>query len=246
MPFPFMLLLNLIFYVLTTFVVSLLPNSLWFHLISAGTITTAFMMDPSGAGGDDHPSSSFFEGLSDWVQNPAEPGEEINSQPSQGVGQRLPGSSSPGISGESLFRDLEQPSGEPAPNIPPVEPPVEEQVEVSDRDRDDIFDSLSPLSLTEMVFSPIIEVEAPPLSPVQDEAHQLVHGGAPQVGIPQEDGAEHLPVIPGGGEGQEEALPNEADYEEVVRRTTYLSCENARLRSQIALNQILLHLRKRD
>lgn len=132
MPFPFMLLLNLILYVLTTFVVSLLPNSLWFHLISAGTITTAFMMDPSGAGGDDHPSSSFFEGLSDWVQNPAEPGEEINSQPSQGVGQRLPGSSSPGISGESLFRDLEQPSREPAPNIPPVEPPVEEQVEVSD------------------------------------------------------------------------------------------------------------------
>ncbi|KAL3646540.1 hypothetical protein CASFOL_009507 [Castilleja foliolosa] len=47
-----LLLLNLILYVLTTFVVSLLPNSLWFHLISAGTITTAFMMDPSGAGGD--------------------------------------------------------------------------------------------------------------------------------------------------------------------------------------------------
>jgi hypothetical protein len=49
---------------------------------------------------------------------PVEPGEERNSQPSQGVGQRLPGSleiSSPGISGESLFRDLEQPRREPAP-----------------------------------------------------------------------------------------------------------------------------------
>lgn len=76
------------------------------------------MMARSGAGGDDHPSSSFFEGISDWVPNPAEPGEERNSQPSQGVGQRLPGSleiSSPGISGESLFRDLEQPRREPAP-----------------------------------------------------------------------------------------------------------------------------------
>jgi hypothetical protein len=86
--------------------------------------------------------------------------------------------------------------------------------------------------------------------PVQDEAHQLVHGGAPQVGIPQEDGAEHLPVIPVGGEGQEEALPNGADYEEVVRRNTYLICENARLRGKIAINQILLSLRislpKRD
>jgi hypothetical protein len=124
MPFLLMRLLNLFLYVFTTFVVSILYNSLWFHLISAGTI--AFMMNPSGAGGDDHPSSSFFEGLSAWVQNPAEPGEEMNSRPSQGVGQRLPGSSAPGISGESLFRDLEQPSREPAPNIPPVEQPSRE------------------------------------------------------------------------------------------------------------------------
>lgn len=41
-----------------------------------------------------------------------------NSQPSLGVGQRLPGTyeiNSPGISVESIFRDLEQPGGEPAP-----------------------------------------------------------------------------------------------------------------------------------
>ena len=57
------------------------------------------------------------------------PGEEGNSQPSQGVGQRLPGSpleiSSPGISGESLFRDsVEQPGGGPAPSeaAPPANP----------------------------------------------------------------------------------------------------------------------------
>lgn len=57
------------------------------------------------------------------------PREEGNSQPSQGVGQRLPGSpleiSSPGISGESLFRDsVEQPGGEPAPSeaAPPANP----------------------------------------------------------------------------------------------------------------------------
>lgn len=80
--------------------------------------------------------SSFFEGLSGLVQDIVEPGEERNSQPYQGVGQRLPGSleiSSPGISGESLFRDLEQPSREPspqpeaappAPNLPPVGPPA--------------------------------------------------------------------------------------------------------------------------
>ncbi|CAB4320319.1 unnamed protein product [Prunus armeniaca] len=68
-------------------------------------------------------------GISAWVQNTPEPGEEGNSQPSQGVGQRLPGSpleiSSPGISGESLFRDsVEQPGGEPAPSeaAPPANP----------------------------------------------------------------------------------------------------------------------------
>lgn len=127
---------HLIFSILTILVVVLVRNSV-FHLIAAGAITaTCMMMDPSGAGGDDHSSSSFFEGLSDWVKKTAEPGEERNSQPSQGVGQRLPGSleiSSPGISGESLFRDLEQPSREPAPqpeaappapNLPPVEPPT--------------------------------------------------------------------------------------------------------------------------
>lgn len=45
-----------------------------------------------GGRGDDHSSSSFFEGLSDLVKKTAEPGEERNSQPSQGVGLRLPGS----------------------------------------------------------------------------------------------------------------------------------------------------------
>lgn len=53
------------------------------------------------------------------------PREEINSQPSQGVGQRLPGAlerNSPGISGESIFRDLEQPGGEPAPQPEAAQP----------------------------------------------------------------------------------------------------------------------------
>ncbi|KAK4339041.1 hypothetical protein RND71_040503 [Anisodus tanguticus] len=89
------------------------------------------MMAPSGAGRMTTlplPFSRVFRPDS----KSAEPGEEINSRPSRGVGRRLPGSSSPGISGESLFRDLEQPGGEPAQNIPPVEPPVEERVEVSD------------------------------------------------------------------------------------------------------------------
>ncbi|KAI5311438.1 hypothetical protein L3X38_000164 (mitochondrion) [Prunus dulcis] len=54
--------------------------------------STCIMVGAYGAGGDDHPSSSFFEGISAWVQNTPEPGEEGNSQPSQGVGQRLPGS----------------------------------------------------------------------------------------------------------------------------------------------------------
>ncbi|PNY02101.1 hypothetical protein L195_g025406, partial [Trifolium pratense] len=67
-------------------------------------------------------------GLSGWFQNTAEPGlagEEINSQPSQGVGQRLPGAleiNYPGISGESIFRDLEQPGGEPAPQPEAAQP----------------------------------------------------------------------------------------------------------------------------
>lgn len=46
-------------------------------------------------------------------------------QPSQGVGQRLPGAleiNSPGISGESIFRDLEQPGGEPAPQPEAAQP----------------------------------------------------------------------------------------------------------------------------
>lgn len=67
-------------------------------------------------GGDDNPSSSFFKGI-------FEPGEEINSEPSQGVGQQLPlVISSPGISGESLLRDLEQPGGEPAPQPEAAQP----------------------------------------------------------------------------------------------------------------------------
>lgn len=87
--------------------------------------STSMMMDASGAGGGDNPSDSFFEGLSGWFQNTAEPGEEINSQPSQGVGQRLPGAlerNSPGISGESIFRDFEQPGGEPAPKPEAAQP----------------------------------------------------------------------------------------------------------------------------
>lgn len=68
--------------------------------IAVGAPSTCILLNAFGAGGDDHPSSSFFEGLSAWVQNTPEPGEEVNSRPSQGVGQRLPGSpleiSSPG------------------------------------------------------------------------------------------------------------------------------------------------------
>lgn len=127
---------HLILYILTILVVVIVRD--WvFHLIAVGAIASScMMMDASGPRGDDHSSSSFFEGLSDWIKKTTEPGEERNSQPSQGVGQRLPGSleiSSPGISGESLFRGLEQPRSEPAPqpevsssapNIPPVEPPT--------------------------------------------------------------------------------------------------------------------------
>ena len=106
-------------------------------LIPYGEIpSSCMMMDAPGPRGEAQSSSSFFSGISDWIKKTTEPGEEINSLPSQGVGQRLPGSleiSSPGISGESLFRDLEQPSREPspqpgaappAPNLPPVEPPT--------------------------------------------------------------------------------------------------------------------------
>ncbi|CAI8600304.1 unnamed protein product [Vicia faba] len=59
--------------------------------------STSMMMDASGAGGG----------------------------PSQGVGQRLPGAlerNSPGISGESIFRDFEQPGGEPAPKPEAAQP----------------------------------------------------------------------------------------------------------------------------
>lgn len=126
MPFQLKLIVHLILYIFTILVVVLVRNSV-FHLIAVGAISsTCMMMNAYGAGGDDHSSSSFFEGISNWVQNTAEPGEEKNSQPSQGVGQRLPGSleiSSPGISGESLFRDLEQPRREPAPQ-PEAAPPA--------------------------------------------------------------------------------------------------------------------------
>ena len=120
---------HLILYFLTILVVVIVRD--WgFRLIAVGAITSSgMMMDASGPRGDDHSSSSFFEGLSGWIRGTAEPGEERNSQPSQGVGQRLPGSpleiSSPGISGESLFRDsVEQPGGGPAPSeaAPPANP----------------------------------------------------------------------------------------------------------------------------
>lgn len=115
MAFQLKLIVHLILYVFTIIVVSLVKNSV-FHLIAVGGISsTCFMMNAYGGGGDS--SSSFFDGISGWGQNTAEPGEEINSQPSQGVGQRLPGSfeiSSPGISADSIFMELEQPGGEPA------------------------------------------------------------------------------------------------------------------------------------
>ena len=67
------------------------------------------------------------------------------------------------------------------------------------------------------------------------------------MGIPQEDGAEHLPVIPVDGEGQEDPFfPTLADFAELERRSIYFICENSRLRGQIALNDILVNLRKRD
>lgn len=78
-----------------------------------------------GPGGDSPPSSGFFEGV--WSP------EEGTSQ---GVEQRLPGAleiHSPGISGESLFRDLEQTRREPsaqAEAAPPAVPPVEPHIPV--------------------------------------------------------------------------------------------------------------------
>ncbi|CAB4280628.1 unnamed protein product [Prunus armeniaca] len=86
-------------------------------------------MNAYGAGGDDHPSSSFFRVFPPGFKIPPNRGEEGNSQPSQGVGQRLPGSpleiSSPGISGESLFRDsVETGRGgaRPSEAAPPANP----------------------------------------------------------------------------------------------------------------------------
>lgn len=123
MPFQLKLIVHIILYIFTIIVVSLVRNSV-FHLIAVGAMATCMSMNPVGAGGDLGQGGPSTEG----VQNEptpvwgAEPGEEINSQPSQGVGQRLPGSlepssSSTGISAsvESIFRELEQPRGEPAP-----------------------------------------------------------------------------------------------------------------------------------
>ena len=119
MPFQLKLIVHLVLVFFTFFVVAQIRSS-FFIAVGAILSSTCIMVGAYGAGGDDHPSSSFFEGISAWVQNTPEPGEEGNSQPSQGVGQRLPGSpleiSSRGISGESLFRDsVEQPGGGPAP-----------------------------------------------------------------------------------------------------------------------------------
>ena len=128
MPFQLKLIVHLVLVFFTFFVVAQIRSS-FFIAVGAILSSTCIMVGAYGAGGDDHPSSSFFEGISAWVQNTPEPGEEGNSQPSQGVGQRLPGSpleiSSPGISGESLFRDsVEQPGGGPAPSeaAPPANP----------------------------------------------------------------------------------------------------------------------------
>lgn len=124
MPFQWKRIVHLILYFLTIFVVVIVKNSI-FHLITVGCSTCMIMMmNASGAEGGASSSSSFFEGLSDLVKNPAEPG--INSQSYQGAGQRLPGPleiSSPGISGESLFRELEQPRREPDPQ-PEAAPPA--------------------------------------------------------------------------------------------------------------------------
>ena len=92
MPFQLKLIVHLVLVFLTILVVVIVRD--WgFRLIAVGAITSScMMMDASGPRGDDHPSSSFFEGISAWVQNTTEPGEERNSQPSPGVGQRLPGS----------------------------------------------------------------------------------------------------------------------------------------------------------
>ena len=128
MPFQLKLIVHLVLVFFTFFVVAQIRSS-FFIAVGAILSSTCIMVGAYGAGGDDHPSSSFFEGISAWVQNTPEPGEEGNSQPSQGVGQRLPGSpleiSSPGIRGESLFRDsVEQPGGGPAPSeaAPPANP----------------------------------------------------------------------------------------------------------------------------
>lgn len=83
-------------------------------------------------------------------------------------------------------------------------------------------------------------------SPAISQGELLGESSNPQVGIPQEDGAEHLPVIPVGGEWQEEASQNEAEYLHLVRRITFLTYENTHMRSQIDLYQILQHLPKRD
>jgi len=118
MPFPWMLSVHILLYLFSMIVVGLVRHEL-FPLIAVGA-STFFGMYAFGAGGDDHTSSSFFGDLSDF---PAEPGEEIHSQPSPGVGQRLPGSleiSSPGISQEVIWGALEEaaPEQEAAPPAP--------------------------------------------------------------------------------------------------------------------------------
>lgn len=178
-------------------------------------------------------ASSFGSGENQGPLLPGQPAQPLHTHPPE---PEESVSSSPALIPPYPFGSLSDcaSSSHPAPYHQPPAPP-----EPGESDENDLLRAVN--QFRRPTPNPI---------PVQDEAHQLVHGGAPQVGIPQEDGAEHLPVIPVGGEGQEEALPNEADYEEVVRRNTYLICENARLRGKIALNQILLSLRislpKRD
>lgn len=74
MPFQWKRIVHLILYFLTIFVVVIVKNSI-FHLITVGCSTCMIMMmNASGAEGGASSSSSFFEGLSDLVKNPAEPG----------------------------------------------------------------------------------------------------------------------------------------------------------------------------
>lgn len=102
MPLAFMMIFYSFLYLLILLMLSGIRTSLFNHFFVIGTVSSIYlMMDASGAGGDANPSSSFFEGVSDWIKKTTEPGEEINSQPSQEVapnegGREVP-SSTPGV-----------------------------------------------------------------------------------------------------------------------------------------------------